>query len=311
MLSGGYTVYYLYQWQWVRAQIAGIAFVAALVVGATILVLARTDRLARDINRRLDMSESQHRARPDLPRQDGPSGRADGFTPRLSLAQFEAAPPRRQHSFPWFSPACPCSSGISARGVFIPVLLGAVLAVSIIAGLIEASVPPARGSLRPAHGTAERFPVPRLAARGAAVAVVIAVATTALYWAAHYRPAPLGEGTTEMSVQVSVKDRLLRPTETVEMMARYCAPPSSGSSSNGSSRSRRTALLVVSPLLDDEAQRRFGGCLEDANLDRSRLVVTRPSWSRLRSADPRGRPEVPRPRADFRPPPTTAPEIDR
>ena len=37
------------------------------------------------------------------------------------------------------------------------------------------------------------------------------------YWAAHYRPAPLGEGTTEMSVQVSVKDRLLRPGETVMM----------------------------------------------------------------------------------------------
>jgi hypothetical protein len=105
---------------------------------------------------------------------------------------------------------------------------------------------------------------------------VIAVATAALYWAAHYRPAPLGDGTTEMSVQVSVKDRLSRPTETVEMMARYCArnaifgvrvervePESAG-----------TALLVVSPLLDEEAQRRFGGCLEDANLDRHRLVVT-------------------------------------
>jgi hypothetical protein len=37
----------------------------------------------------------------------------------------------------------------------------------------------------------------------------------------------------------------------------------------------RASRGVVSPLLDDEAQRRFGGCLEDANLDRNRLVVTR------------------------------------
>jgi hypothetical protein len=276
VLSGGYTVYYLYQWQWVRAQIAGITFVATLVVGATILVLARIDRLARDINRRLDMLESQQRARLDIPRQDGSSGRAEGSHHDFPWLSPSFAPQRHQLLLPVVVAGMSVPALESARvGVFIPVLLGAGLAVSIIAGLIE-RVAASKGVARPARGTTERFRVPRLAARGAAIAAVIAVATAALYWAAHYRPAPLGEGTTEMSVQVSVKDRLSRPTETVEMMARYCArnaifgvrvervePESAG-----------TALLVVSPLLDEEAQRRFGGCLEDANLDRHRLVVT-------------------------------------
>jgi hypothetical protein len=277
VLSGGYTVYYLYQWQWVRAQIAGITFVATLVVGATILVLARIDRLARDINRRLDMLESQQRARLDIPRQDGSSGRAEGSHHDFPWLSPSFAPQRRQLLLPVVVAGMSVPALESARvGVFIPVLLGAGLAVSIIAGLIERVAASKGVAARPAHGTTERFPVPRLAARGAAVVAVIAVATAALYWAAHYRPAPLGDGTTEMSVQVSVKDRLSRPTETVEMMARYCArnaifgvrvervePESAG-----------TALLVVSPLLDEEAQRRFGGCLEDANLDRHRLVVT-------------------------------------
>lgn len=277
VLSGGYTVYYLYQWQWVRAQIAGIAFVATLVVGATILVLARTDRLARDINRRLDTLESQHRARQDLPLQDGPSGRADGSHHDFPWLSSRFAPPRRQLLLPVVLAGVSVPALDSPRvGVFIPVLLGAGLAVSIIAGLIE-RVAAGKGVARPASGTTERFRVPRLAARGAAVAVVIAVATTALYWAAHYRPAPLGEGTTEMSVQVSVQDRPLRPAETVGTMARYCARNAifGVRFERVEPESADTALLVVSPLLDDEAQRRFGGCLEDANLDRNRLVVTR------------------------------------
>lgn len=35
-----------------------------------------------------------------------------------------------------------------------------------------------------------------------------------------------------------------------------------------------TVLLRVTPLLDDDAQKRFGGCLEDAVLDRHRIAVT-------------------------------------
>jgi hypothetical protein len=159
--------------------------------------------------------------------------------------------------------------------VFIPVLLGAGIAVSIIASLIE-RIAAGQGVVQPVR-TAESSGVRRLAARGGAVAVVIAVATAGVYWAAHYRPVRLGEGTTEMSVQVSVKDRAARPVETVETMARYCA-------SNAifgvrvervEPESADTALLVVSPLLDEEAQRRYGGCLADANLDRNRLAVTR------------------------------------
>ena len=40
-VSGGYTVAYLFSWQWMRAQIAGLAFVAALVVVSALAVMAR------------------------------------------------------------------------------------------------------------------------------------------------------------------------------------------------------------------------------------------------------------------------------
>ena len=138
VLSGGYTVYYLNQWQWVRAQIAGIAFVATLVVGATILVLARTDRLARDINRRVDMLEFQQRTRQDISPQDGPSGRADGSHLDFPWLSSSFAPQRRQQLLPVALAGISVPALESARvGVSIPVLLGAGLAVSIIAGLIE------------------------------------------------------------------------------------------------------------------------------------------------------------------------------
>jgi hypothetical protein len=38
-------------------------------------------------------------------------------------------------------------------------------------------------------------------------------------------------------------------------------------------RAADTAVLVVSPLLDEQAKRRYGGCLQDANLDRHRLRI--------------------------------------
>ncbi|HEX6577758.1 MAG TPA: hypothetical protein VF082_05265 [Jiangellaceae bacterium] len=275
VLSGGYTVYYLYQWQWVRAQIAGITFVATLVIGATILVLARIDRLERDIDGRLDDLERRHLGRQDRPPRDVPADgdRSQHDFPWLSS---EFAPPRHRQVLPMVLAGSPLAALEPPRvGVFIPVLLGAGIAVSIVASLIE-RIAAGQGAGQPVRH-AERSGGRRLAARSGVLAVVIAVATAAVYWAAHYRPERLGDGTTELSVQVLVKDRVARPVETVEMMARYCARNaiSGVRVERVAPESADTALLVVSPLLDEEAQRRFGGCLADANLDRHRLAVTR------------------------------------
>jgi hypothetical protein len=274
-LSGGYTIYYLYQWQWVRAQIAGVAFVATLVVGATILVLARVDRLEHDISGRLDDLERQRLARPDRPLHDPPAG-GDGSHHDFPWLSSRFAPSPHRQVLPIVLAGSPLAALESPRvGVFIPVLPGAGIAVSIVASLIE-RIAARQGVGQPVRH-ADRFGVRGLAARGAVLAVVIAVATGAVYWAAHYRPERLGDGTTEMSVQVLVKNRPAHPVETVEMMANYCA-------SNAivgvrvervEPESADTVLLVVSPLLDEEAQRRYGGCLTDANLDRNRLTVTR------------------------------------
>ena len=47
--AGGYFVYYLYQWQWVRAQTAGIFLIAALVVAGIRLLLTRVERLRGEV----------------------------------------------------------------------------------------------------------------------------------------------------------------------------------------------------------------------------------------------------------------------
>ena len=60
------------------------------------------------------------------------------------------------------------------------------------------------------------------------------------------------------------------------MMGRYCARTAiSGVAVEGvRPAGADTAVLVVSPVLDEQAIRRYSGCLQDANLDRHRLTVT-------------------------------------
>ena len=53
VVSGGYTVHYLFAWQWARADFAATAFVASLVVGAVFVVLVRLRRLEDRLERRL------------------------------------------------------------------------------------------------------------------------------------------------------------------------------------------------------------------------------------------------------------------
>jgi hypothetical protein len=153
--------------------------------------------------------------------------------------------------------------------VFIPVLLGAGLAVSLVAGLVERTAAAVHSG--PSQG----------GNRGMVVGVLVAVlaaggGTAAIWYAAHYRPTVLGDGTTEITVEVATKEAPGEsPEQTVEVMGEYCAR----TAISGVDVERivpataDTAVLVVSPLLDEEALRRYGGCLEDANLDQHRLTV--------------------------------------
>jgi len=266
LVAGGHSVYYLYYWEWVRAQIALTAFVAALVVGATTLVLRRIDRAERAIIGRL---EGLAAAPPD-PGRAAPA----------------AAPGTTEPDFPWLAPsfgpgrdvvAGPvllAAAGISVAApqpprsaVFIPVLLGAGLLVSVLAGLVE------RAATRLRAGAVPRRTAP--AARVVAVAVVAGLLAGGLWSTSHYRTSESVAGHTELLVDVDSKSVPAPPEETVGTVARYCARNAiAGVDVRAVSPDPPDrALLVVSPALDEQARRRFGGCLEDAVLFRHRLEV--------------------------------------
>ena len=160
--------------------------------------------------------------------------------------------------------------------VFIPVLLGAGLAVSLVAGLVERTATAVHsGSSRPGS-------------RGLVVGVLVAVlaaggGTAAIWYTAHYRPTVLGDGTTELTVEVTTKGPLGESADkTVEAMGQYCARTAirGVDVERVEPAAQDTAVLVVSPLLDEESLRRYSGCLEDTNLDLHRLAVSAATWSR-------------------------------
>jgi hypothetical protein len=98
-----YFFVYLWRWEWNRALIAGILFIATEVAVATVVVLNRIQRLGDRL------------AAPD---------------PAVLARIRESAPPPHDH-FEWLSP----KSG--HMGVFVPVLIGMGVVASGLAWLVE------------------------------------------------------------------------------------------------------------------------------------------------------------------------------
>lgn len=103
LATGLYFFVYLWRWEWNRALIAGILFVATEVAVAAVTVLNRLQRM-----------EDRLRS-PD---------------PAVLARIRESAPPPRDH-FEWLSP----KSG--RMGVFVPVLIGMGVVASGLAWLVE------------------------------------------------------------------------------------------------------------------------------------------------------------------------------
>jgi hypothetical protein len=101
--TGGYVIVYLVRWEWHRALIAGVLFLAAEIALATVLLLRAVHRAGQ--------------APAEAPTED-----------RL-LEHIERARPTRDH-FAWLRPR-------DGAAVFIPVLLGAGVLVSGIAFVVE------------------------------------------------------------------------------------------------------------------------------------------------------------------------------
>ena len=284
IVAGGHTVYYLLEWEWVRAQIAGIAFVSALVVSATLVLLTRL----RALERRLDvLVQAASSAGPG-----GPAG------PAAPLAA-EGADPEPRPDFAWLSPpagwsglALPLLALVALRdptpAVFIPVFLATGIAVSVVASGVERLAARRQVAMAPAAGRGVDLAGPRPVSNRAAMGVlvvgvlVIGAVIGGLWLTAHYWSAPLGPGTTTLTLEVE-RNALVSTdvgdaddADVAEALGRYCVLTSGvdvhfGDVAPGPDGQ---VLLRVSPLLDEEARRRFGGCLEDAVLDRHRVAVT-------------------------------------
>ena len=107
VLSGAYMIVYLYRWEWNRAIISGVFFVAAEVALATSMILRRLRAL-------------EGREAPQLAEA----------SPRV-LERIRETPVDRPDPFAWLRPR-------SGRlGVFVPVLLGAGAILSALAYVVE------------------------------------------------------------------------------------------------------------------------------------------------------------------------------
>lgn len=108
--AGWYFFAYLTRWEWNRALIAGVVFLAMEIAIVAGVVLERLRRLTIAID--------------DLHRKPDPGPADDGALRRIQ----EGAPPRRE-PFAWLSP--------DRTSVFVPVLLGAGVIASGVAWTVE------------------------------------------------------------------------------------------------------------------------------------------------------------------------------
>ena len=106
-LSGAYLIIYLYRWEWNRAIISGLFFVAAEVALATSMITRRLRAMER--------------------RQDPAAER-----PSPVLRRLRATPVDRPDPFAWLR-----STSSGGASVFVPVLLGAGVVLSALAYVVE------------------------------------------------------------------------------------------------------------------------------------------------------------------------------
>lgn len=275
VVAGVHTVYYLFEWEWVRAQIAGTAFVAGLVVGATYLILGKLQRIERRLDRLVQSQIGGAVTSPDVapvePVPDFPWLSAPAHPQALALAVLLV---------PAVVPAAPPD-----RSVFIPVFLAAGLVVSVLAGTVErlASLRHGGGHQESSVSDPESVralvrsrPLQMLVAVPVVGVLVIAGLIGGLFWASHYWSEPIGPGITTMTVQVERKGHTTTDVNAVTTVARYCTINTGIGVRFAGARSGpdQTVSLRVSPLLDADAQDRFIGCLEDAILEWHKLSVT-------------------------------------
>jgi len=266
VVSGAYLLIYLYRWEWNRAIVSGLFFVAAEVALAASMLLRRMQRLEQRLKDTADAS------------------------PHV-LDHLRATPIDRPDPFAWLR------EQPHQLGVFVPVLLGAGAILSAIAYVVErvAEVTAApvfdrriarrlsalglvsRGTEGSAsRGAARGRPMVMIAA-STACAVIAAVvigwlAVDALQDATQSRPETSPRpATTVIGLSIAQRGADERAEETAEALWVGCRSTLGAQPVHG----RLVPItgdridLVVEPGIGDLSTRRLTGCLRDLRINRA------------------------------------------
>lgn len=275
--TGVYLIVYLYRWQWNRALITGILFLATEVLLIGRLVLQRL----RSIEDRLAVPAS-------------PPDPAGAVAVHRTLVDLRPAPTDR---FAWIRDAA-----TSRTNVFLPVLLGAGVVASALAWAVETV---ARRTARPAmeHALVDALgpiafptagflaapgparPAPRrspgrwIGLSVAAVAVVVGIGAgiDVVADATQTRPDRLERGvTTIVDVRLRGARASERPTAHAADLFAACRNvfsrdvPTAAVLDRGAGRVR----VVLDSDIGRHGRERLEGCLQDTTIDRLQAVVT-------------------------------------
>ena len=271
LTSGAYVILYLVRWEWNRALIAGLLFVATEVALATMLLLARIGRLERS---------------------------AEAPANERTLAHIQETSPPPKNRLRWLD-----QDGLS---VFVPVLMGAGLIVSVVAMAVERI---ARVTARPVleRRLAQRLSTlllapasaaadvvaPRTEARShpvlralAVLALTVAVVAGIDWLADLTQTRPDGEvsGMTSVVVQVEANAHPRAPLQVADRLWEACrgTVPSRLTQLRVESVTQARVIIGLEPALGEHQETRLRGCLEDATLDNVRADVLDMEWLPLR-----------------------------
>lgn len=242
--SGAYVLIYLWRWEWERAQIAGIFFLASLLVLGTLLVLRRITAI------------EQRLASP---------GSAGNVGPGIESSSAV----RPDKPFDWLPDE-------QSTYIFLPVLLGFGVALSIIAAVAERLVAFAVGT----GSQSSRASRSRQGGVIALVLVGVLFASIGIIIVAREQLMTRSESTTPGSrtylLEVEGRHSEIDIISSVDTLATYCRDRAGVPDlllDGVRPVDEEHAELVVSPLLGEFGAARFQGCLQDAVLDRRSVSI--------------------------------------
>jgi hypothetical protein len=263
--AGFYVFVYLYRWEWNRALVAGIIFLAAEIALLCALLFERIKRLEQTIK--------GQRSTPDV------------------LQQIQDSAPEPAHPFAWLN------AERDNLNVFVPVLMGAGIVISAVAWLVERlatftakPVLERRLALRLAPvsvpqgvltaGTQE-VAIARTSNRlGIIVRPLIGILAIIMVFAGldllgdltQNRPDATVSGSTSIVLDVATKSETAGKTEAARALWAACSVTVDSELSRIQPRGS-SLVLTAEPRIGKYSFRRLKGCLEDATVDGVRADV--------------------------------------